>query len=865
MTLFDKLKKKTGWQWPWRKPGSCRPVSFVFSCFLDVLAANNKVLEIIADIGEKLSGDFLFDRHYLEAAVNDMIASAHESIDAINRLTDNRFEQLYDIAAGMEARLKSMLSGRDDRHGPQILPLPQIENHHWPLIGGKAAHLIELRQDPKVRIPEGFVITSRTFHDLLDTNGLREKFDRFEAILADPEHNREEFEELRRQLEKGVLAAYPPAELFQALEATVQELIEAGCETPFFMAVRSSAQEEDMDFSFAGQFHSELQVRAEPEDIFHAYRKVAASLFNQKAIRYRQQLFPEGGQLSIAALCQRMIDARASGIIYSDNPAEPASRTMLAVGSFGQGQAVVEGQVPTDSFLLAKGEPPTIVSRHIASKKIALEPVAVGGLQFHELAPEQAGSPCLSDDRLLELAGLAAHLENFFKRPQDIEWTVDRNDTLYILQTRPLLVPENTGAGRPLSERLEKYEVLYADVGRIAQQGIGAGPAYLLTGHDDLQNFPDGGVLIAHKDSSYFIEVMHRAAAIITEVGTPVSHMATLCREARVPCLVAAGDVRKKIKSGDDITVDAEDRRIYKGRVSELLSYQAACAMNLEKTLEFRVLSRIQREVSRLHLVDPLIQEFRPEDCRTFHDLLRFIHETAVLELVELGRDEGCLTGKAMARPLDLPIQAGILVIDIGGGIAEDHKAYRVPYSAIASKPFKAILQGMLFPDVWHQVTMPVGFRDMMHSMLATPRDTLTGQYTGHNIAIISRNYVNLCFRFGYHFNIIDAFCDDQARNNHIYFRFLGGASDITKRSRRATLIAAILKEFDFNVQTKGDLVISRTSNIVVSEMEKTLDILGRLVGFTRQLDVQMENDNVMNRYVEAFLMGDYNIVARGG
>ncbi len=123
MTLFDKLQQKIGWPWPWRKPGSCRPVSFVFSCFLEVLAANNRVLEIIADIGEKLSGDFLFDRHYIEAAVAEMISATHESIDAINRLTDDRCQQLYQIAAGMEARLNSMLSGRDDRNGPRILPL----------------------------------------------------------------------------------------------------------------------------------------------------------------------------------------------------------------------------------------------------------------------------------------------------------------------------------------------------------------------------------------------------------------------------------------------------------------------------------------------------------------------------------------------------------------------------------------------------------------------------------------------------------------------------------------------------------------------------------------------------------------------
>jgi len=157
---------------------------------------------------------------------------------------------------------------------------------------------------------------------------------------------------------------------------------------------------------------------------------------------------------------------------------------------------------------------------------------------------------------------------------------------------------------------------------------------------------------------------------------------------------------------------------------------------------------------------------------------------------------------------------------------------------------------------------MPVGMKDLMSSMLNAPADALSGQYSGHNIAIISKEYVNLCFRFGYHFNIIDAHCSERERDNHIYFRFLGGATDMTKRSRRSRMIAAILDAFEFNVSTRGDLVIARAGNMVQSEMERTLDIMGRLVGFTRQLDVCLDNDAVVDRYVEAFLSGDYGIVS---
>ncbi|MDH3359688.1 MAG: hypothetical protein OEL55_02355, partial [Desulfobulbaceae bacterium] len=207
------------------------------------------------------------------------------------------------------------------------------------------------------------------------------------------------------------------------------------------------------------------------------------------------------------------------------------------------------------------------------------------------------------------------------------------------------------------------------------------------------------------------------------------------------------------------------------------------------------------------------------------------------------------------------PIPAGIMVIDLNGGIAPNAPADRVPFTDITSLPFKAILQGMLFPDVWHRQTMPVGMKDLMSSMLNAPSDALSGQYSGHNIAIISKEYVNLCFRFGYHFNIIDAHCSERERDNHIYFRFLGGATDMTKRSRRSRMIAGILDAFEFNVSTRGDLVIARAGNMVQSEMERTLDIMGRLVGFTRQLDVCLDNDAIVDRYIEAFLTGDYGIV----
>ncbi len=831
----------------------------IFELFRKVLRSNNRALEIIADLGEKLSGDYIFDRQYIEESVEELIVTLHSSVVALNDL-DPDHQELYAVHARLTEHLRAVMLREDDRQGPRLLDLEAIDPLQWGIVGGKIAHLAELLHYLKLDIPPGFVITTRTYHELIDHNGLRPLVERGESLWTEAD-GAAELEEVRGRLAAAVAEAEPPPGLLEGLGERLA-ILAARVAMPFTLAVRSSAQEEDLDFSFAGQFLSVLNVAPEPAAVFAAYRNVAASLFSSTAMEYRRILFPEDGRMSIAAGCQLMIDSRVSGVAYSTDPGHPGDETMYIVGTWGQGAGIVEGESPGDNFLLHQGNPPEIRKQLLSRKERGLYLAAGGGLEERALSPKLQEAPCLEEAELLELGRRVMQLENYFKRPQDIEWTFDQQGRLFILQSRPLMVPVSQNLGRDLVKALKSYEVLVADVGSVAQQGIGAGPVHVVRQDADLADFPDGAILVGRRDSSHFVRVMHRAAAIVTEIGSPVSHMSTLCREMQVPCLVSVPGILALVTNGQEITVDAEDRCIFRGRVKELLAYQLSTSINLGATWEFRLLRRLLNSVSRLHLVDPLMDQFTPENCRTYHDLLRYIHETAVITLVNMGKDEHSLLRHNLARRLELPVPAGIMVIDIGGGLSPEAPRDRVPFSALTSIPFRAILHGMLYPEVWHRATMPVGFHDLMSSMLSVPTDALEGQYSGHNIAVVSRNYVNLCFRFGYHFNIIDAHCDERERDNHIYFRFLGGATDLTKRSRRSRLIAEILTAFDFNVRTRGDLVIARAGNMPQSEMERVLDILGRLVGFTRQLDVRLDSEAVVDYYVESFLMGNYSVVS---
>jgi len=829
----------------------------VFRRFLDVLEHNNRALEIIADLGEKGSGDYIFDHHYIEQSLDDLHATVTASARALNTLCRHRFPDLEPRLEELRREARRALRGGDPLEGPLVRGLDDLRPGDWDLTGGKAGHLVELRRDPRVLVPPGFVITVPAFFRLMRHAGLSERYEAFAAAIA---RGAEEaaVEAERAALERGVLEAEPPPELQAAVSAGLEDLAAGEA----LLAVRSSAVEEDQEFSYAGQFHSELGVAPRPGAVLAAYRRVAASLFSRSALHYHRHVMPGEGELAIAACCQVMVRAQVSGVAYTVDPAEPLAETMLVVGAWGYGAAVVEGAIAADSFVLGKSEPFRVVRRDIGRKEKALE-YGETGEEWRRPAPGRRTAPCLSDARLRRLAACLVHLENRYRRPLDVEWSFDRDGRLFILQARPLRVAVSSRERRSLAARLQGYQLLAEGRGKIAQQGIGCGPVFKVDTGRDLESFPDNAVLVARRDSSRFVKVMERAAAILTETGTPVSHMATLCREMQVPCIVGVENITRRVAPGEEITVDADEHRIYRGRVVELLSFRADSGRQLVTGREFRVLRKVLRKVSRLNLVDPLLDNFSVEGCASYHDALRFIHENAVRELIELGRDEGRLLRRNLARHLDLPVPVGIIVIDIGGGIASSAAGRRVGYADILSEPFRAVLEGMLFPGVWHRNTMQVGVRDLMSSMFSAPVRAVAGRYTGHNIAIIGANYVNLCFRLGYHFNIIDAYCSDNERDNHIYYRFLGGASEFGKRARRARMIEHILREFDFKIKVRGDLVIARHGGLTRPDMKHVLDIIGRLVGFTRQLDVRLESDAVADYFAEAFLRGEYEVVGK--
>jgi pyruvate, water dikinase len=340
----------------------------------------------------------------------------------------------------------------------------------------------------------------------------------------------------------------------------------------------------------------------------------------------------------------------------------------------------------------------------------------------------------------------------------------------------------------------------------------------------------------------------------VAERGSPAGHLATIAREFRVPTLVGVEIALTLLPPGRDVTVDTHNRVVYEGRVAELIRYELIQTPAFEDAFEFRLLRRLLKRIAPLNLTDPQSLDFTPEGCRSVHDLIRFIHEKAVQELMDLPR---FLKRFKNARfwTLSSEIPIGLKIWDLGGGIDPKAQGKQITADQICSLPLKALWEGVTLPGIWSTEPVPVDFSGLMASLTRTLGEgSGSAASMGFNLAVINETYLNLHLRLGYHYNLVDARMDPEPHHNHIYFRFVGGVTDLTRRSRRARLLADILSQFHFKVDVKGDLVLARILHLPQEEIRCRLVALGQLVGLTRQLDMLLKTDEDVPHFFSDFL-----------
>ncbi|MBU1712207.1 MAG: phosphoenolpyruvate synthase, partial [Proteobacteria bacterium] len=218
---------------------------------------------------------------------------------------------------------------------------------------------------------------------------------------------------------------------------------------------------------------------------------------------------------------------------------------------------------------------------------------------------------------------------------------------------------------------------------------------------------------------------------------------------------------------------------------------------------------------------------------------------------------------KGLAFKLKVNIPLDLYIIDLGSGLTENKANLNsISPDDIASVPFKAILKGLMNKDFQQNQLRPVEFKGflsvMREQMLAPPSSS--ERFGDRSYAIISDKYLNFSSRVGYHYSIIDSYCSRTVNMNYISFSFKGGAADDVRKNRRVRAIARILQSLDFAAEVKGDRVNARYQKHEIHLIEEKLDLLGRLLQFTRQMDMLMTNEASVEVLADNFLQGNYNL-----
>jgi len=821
-----------------------------FAHFRRLLRGNNQALETMADMEEKLSGDFLFDTGYLYTQAEQLTSNVSGMITELNLLTNDRYPELIPIFEQLYREILQELAAVPViPETPYILPLSRLNRELAGAVGGKMANLGEIGNRVGLPVPQGFAITAAAYKRFLTASGIAGEL---EARLSQaPIEDLDSLKTVSRELQALVRQAPLPPDLEEAI-------LEAGKSLPTpWLAVRSSAVGEDTEFSFAGQFATLLNVEA--ASLPEHYKEIVASKFTSRAIFYWKYRQFSINELPMAVGVLAMVPARASGVMFSMDPHAPEADTVLISAVWGLGKFAVDGTVSPDLFVVSRDEDHAIKQRRVAAKPLALVCREEGGVAEKGLPPEQAQAPCLTDAQAQILADLALELEEHFGQPQDIEWTVGEAGNIVILQSRPLRISTPSFAAPEREHLPEPTATPLLNFGIRAVGGAAAGRVHLFLHDEDVADIPPGAVVVARQPSARLVLVMDHIAAIITEVGSPTDHMTILAREFRIPTLVEVGGATRVLHPGQVVTVDADNAVVYPGVVTEILQRAAQPDEDLQSSPVFQKLRRVLKLASPLNLLDPDSPDFKAANCGTLHDITRFCHEKAMDAMFTPDMERALESERVSRLTSDLPMN--LFILDLGGGLRVSGQA-QVTEEDIISIPFKALLRGFHHPGVsWSGQVAPdlKGFISVFANTMYDLGKSERG-LGGKSFAIVSDHYLNFNSRLGYHFGIVDAYISEERNDNYISFQFKGGAANIERRERRARLLKQILDDLGFKAQTKGDLVQGRLVKHSFLETEETMELAGLLMAFCRQLDLALASDAVMDRCLQAFKKEDYSL-----
>jgi pyruvate,water dikinase len=823
-----------------------------YDAYKSLLEQDKRAHDLMAELEELYHDQVRVDFSVIEKKYAALSECVGRIVSDLNRMHPSRYLELNDFFQKIDAYARHLLAQpKPAADAPFCLQLADAADTERLNVGGKASSLAHLGRHFNLPVPSGFVITTAAFYHFIRHNRLKPFIDNSLASIDinDPGA----LDLLSQKLQLLILAAEVPPPVAAEVAAMVALVFGAEADSPP-VAVRSSAVGEDGEASFAGQYKTLLNV--DKAGILEAYKEVVASKYSPEALVYRINYGFTDMETPMAVLVVEMIDALASGVVYTEALNDPTPGMLEVHSVFGLGELLVQGDVGADLFKVKKGRPPAITEKRSAAQQHRMVSDRSGRTRIEALAGDRGAQYSIDEASVLTLAEWGMRLEHHANGPRDIEWCLDRAGQLRLLQSRPLI----TGQVHTLSPecRIDAIDNrILLSGGQRAASGVGSGPVFLATAESALSQLPEHAVLVTRSATAHYVRAMEKVSAVIAETGSTAGHFASVAREFGIPTIVNAEGATRKLVDGMIVTVFADQGVVFEGSVEPLLANPCLRKRPIADSPLTRKLTSVMGFVSPLTLLDPGDPGFTPGGCRSLHDIIRFAHEAGTREMFVIG-DRAFGKGRG-AKKLVSTIPLLLYLMDVGGAFSNDTAQTKtVRLEEIRCAPFLSVWKGLTHPGVqWSEFTH---FNWAEYDKIVMSGGIISAESAQlASYAVLSSTYLNLNLKFGYHFVILDTFCGDNPAENHILFRFDGGGGDDHGRSLRAAFLYEVLGRLEFDVSRKSDLVDARLYGSSGSVISEKLDLLGRLLGATRLMDMYLSEAHQVAPFVEAFLKGKYH------
>lgn len=843
-----------------------------YQAFRRLLSANNGALDFMTELEEAAQGHRHFGMHFVRSRATGATTKVFNIVENLLFLAPGKYHGLRDSLQIIQEQIQKELELRQISHCPEfVLDMDQISAADVNDVGGKMANLGELRNNLEVPVPAGFAITAQAYMAFMRQSGLWDEINclvlghpsaaQFGSCTL-PGHELEDDEELDEngvnqpiallelcaKIRGLILSAEMPKELEEAILSAYDRLCEREGRQ-VHVALRSSALGEDSaGASFAGQHRSLLNL--DRDSLVDGYKEIVASKYSAHAMTYRYMLGIRDDDVLMCVGCLGMVTSQAGGVAYTANPLNGVGTHVRITSAWGVAKGVVDGTATTDEFIVEKEPQPRIIERKVPRKESSLVCSAAEGVCRVSVDPALCEQPTLSDPQIMDLATMAVRIEKHYNIPQDIEWAYSPEGRLVLLQTRPLEVRQDQSA----SELLPGVTPLVHE-GQTASAGTAHGVVHIVRKDVDILVLPDNAILVCVEAAPKWAAVLNRCQGVITEQGSVAGHLANVAREFKVPGLFGVPSATSILQAGQEITLDADNCAVYAGLQEALLDRKPQRPNMMAGSPVFQTLQRVNRHIIPLNLLDPDGLDFTPANCKTLHDITRFCHEKSVQEMFSFGRDHNFSPRSSKQLKTIVPMQWWI--INLEDGFVSDTGDKMIPLDKITSVPMLALWRGIVaYPWEGPPCIDCKGFMSVLFQS-ATNRNlepAMASQFSEKNYFMISKHFCNLQSRFGYHFTSVEALAGPRPRENYIRFQFKGGAADHQRKVRRAKFVGEILDEFNFRTRVREDALFARLDDCDQQFIENHLEILGHILIHTRQLDMIMNKEDVVQFYKKRIL-----------